>query len=74
MTICIVCEERDCQTVHAAEEIRAVTVNYCHFCLEVDCKQKHTLEELKNPKAPTPEIVRDALRICIAYSKLLKWG
>lgn len=62
----------DCKVIHAAEEIRAVSVFPCYVCQKYNCIAKHTLEELKSPIAPSKEDVRRALRICIAYAKLVE--
>ena len=74
MIPCIVCNTSDCKTIHTAEEIRAVSVFGCYVCTEYNCTVKHTLDELKNPKPPRPEELKLALRILLAYEKLLTHG
>lgn len=74
MIECVVCGKEDCPIIHTYEEIRATSDNCCYVCQQPNCIIKHTLEELKNPIAPSPEQVRKALRICMAYDKLLKHG
>ena len=72
---CIVCTQLDCAVIHTQEEIKAVTPRQCYVCREpainMFCEEPHTIEEIRNPKPSTAKEFRDALRILIAYDKLL---
>ncbi len=72
--ICIICEQKDCQTIHTHEEIRAKESKGCCICRKLNCITAHTIEEIRNPVPPTPEEFRDCLRILVAYDKLVKHG